>query len=166
MQMLSAFQLSACKWWLNILVDKYRPTSFEQLIGNEDAKARIQNVLKSNEKPPHFLFAGPPGCGKDSTAQIVARMRFGDSWEQQFVELNASDERGIDTVRNKIKNIVHSEGQRILYLNDTSFASDPCGSDILAFCSRFTISLRMQPDILAIALERNCTSSRWELFCV
>ena len=57
---------------------------------------------------PHVLFAGPAGVGKSTLALVVARQLFGDSWKENFLELNASDERGIDIVGNKVKDFART----------------------------------------------------------
>lgn len=54
------------------------------------------------------MFSGPPGVGKTASAVSIAREMFGDTWNDNFTELNASDERGIDVVRNKIKNFART----------------------------------------------------------
>ncbi len=50
-----------------------------------------------------MLLSGPPGTGKSSLAIVVAKQLFGETWKQNFLELNASDSRGIDTIRNEVK---------------------------------------------------------------
>ena len=66
----------------------------------------IVNILKgyiSNNNIPHLLFAGSPGIGKTTAAKIIAKELFGENWQNNTIMLNASDERGIEVVRNKIK---------------------------------------------------------------
>lgn len=58
---------------------------------------------------PHLLFAGPPGVGKSTLALVIARELFGEHWRQNFLELNASDERGIDVVRVKVKDFARTK---------------------------------------------------------
>lgn len=100
-----------------MLVEKYRPKSFDEIVGQDEIIQNVKNAISRPEKP-HLLFVGPPGCGKTSTANCVARAIFGERWRQHYTELNASDERGIDTVRDKIKRLSKIKGQRIIFLDE------------------------------------------------
>eukprot|EP00744_Colponema_vietnamica_P020171 GILI01028630.1.p1 GENE.GILI01028630.1~~GILI01028630.1.p1 ORF type:complete len:382 (+),score=78.20 GILI01028630.1:114-1259(+) len=83
-------------------VEKYRPTQLEQLVAHEDILSTLKRLLDSGSMP-HLLFYGPPGTGKTTTIQACARMLFGNRVKGNVLELNASDDRGIDIVRNEIK---------------------------------------------------------------
>lgn len=86
-----------------IWVDKYRPKTFKDIIGQEYFVKRVKSFVESKSLP-HLLFAGTPGTGKTTTAHVVARELFGEnSLSGNFLELNASDDRGIDVIRNQIK---------------------------------------------------------------
>jgi len=71
-------------------VEKYRPRSFEEILGQPVVKVQLQQVVDTKNLP-NLLFFGPPGTGKSSAAEVVARELFGDTWEGNFTELNASD---------------------------------------------------------------------------
>lgn len=88
-------------------VEKYRPQTLDDIIGHDDQVNRLKEYVDDDEVP-HMIFAGPPGTGKTAAITAFAREVFGDGWRSNFDELNASDERGIDTVRNKIKGIARS----------------------------------------------------------
>ena len=83
-------------------VEKYRPTQLEQLVAHEDILSTLRRLLESGSMP-HLLFYGPPGTGKTTTIQACARMLFGTRVKGNVLELNASDDRGIDVVRHEIK---------------------------------------------------------------
>ena len=104
-------------------VEKYRPKSLKDVLGQEHIVNRLQAFVNDKNKMPHFLFAGPAGVGKTSSALALARDIFGDSFSENYKELNASDERGIKIVREDIKNyasIAPSAGApfRILVLDE------------------------------------------------
>jgi replication factor C small subunit len=85
-----------------IWVEKYRPKKLSEIVGQEKVIDRLQ-IFVDKKSLPHLLFAGPPGSGKTTAALCIARELFGEGWRQNFLELNASDERGIDTIRTKVK---------------------------------------------------------------
>ena len=82
--------------------EKYRPKTLDEMVGQEEVITRLRAYAERKEMP-NLLFAGPPGTGKTTAATALAREVFGDSFEQNFLELNASDERGINVVRETIK---------------------------------------------------------------
>ena len=79
-----------------IWIEKYRPRNLSEVAGQREIVERLQSYVKSRALP-HLLFTGSAGVGK-TTCEM-----FGDTWSMNFRELNASDERGIDVVRNQIK---------------------------------------------------------------
>src|SRR3989454_854125 len=85
-------------------VEKYRPKSLEEVVGQEEIVERLKAYAKTGNLP-HLLFAGPAGTGKTTSAIALARDMFGEDWRQNYFELNSSDERGIETVRTKVKEI-------------------------------------------------------------
>ncbi len=86
----------------SIWVEKYRPSKFSEIKGQEKIVERVEALVKLRNIP-HLLFTGPPGVGKSTLALVVAKELFGEFWQQNFLEMNASDDRGIDTVRGIIK---------------------------------------------------------------
>jgi replication factor C small subunit len=82
--------------------EKYRPKTLGEIIDQEEIVSRLQEFVK-RAAMPHCLFAGPPGTGKTTAALCLARDLFGERFQDVFMELNASDERGIDVVRTTVK---------------------------------------------------------------
>mgnify|MGYP002352961624 FL=1 len=85
-----------------IWTEKYRPRKLTDIVGQKDIVERLSSYVRSGNLP-HLMFAGPAGTGKTTSALAMAKEMYGESWRENFIELNASDERGIDVVRGKIK---------------------------------------------------------------
>ncbi|MGP8125992.1 MAG: replication factor C small subunit [Nitrososphaerales archaeon] len=93
-------------------VEKYRPEKIEDLVDQESVKQRLKQLLEKREEIPHLLFAGPPGSGKTTTALIIARQILGEHRGEYTLSLNASDERGIDVVRERVKTFARFADRR------------------------------------------------------
>jgi replication factor C small subunit len=91
-----------------IWTEKYRPKKFEQVLGQDDIVKRIKNLTNSLNIP-HLMFAGPAGTGKSTLALIIVRDLFGENWRENYLELNASDTRGIDVIRQEVKNFARTK---------------------------------------------------------
>jgi len=85
-----------------IWTEKYRPRKLSDIVGQKDIVERLTSYVRARNLP-HLMFAGPAGTGKTTSALAMAKEMYGESWRDNFIELNASDERGIDVVRGKIK---------------------------------------------------------------
>lgn len=105
-----------------IWTEKYRPKTFEDVKGQDAIVARVKAFVEQKNMP-HLLFVGPAGIGKTSLALVIAKQLFGDTWKQNTLELNASDERGIDVVRNKVKDFARTRALgdvpfKLIYLDE------------------------------------------------
>jgi len=87
--------------------EKYRPARLSEVIGQKDGVHSLKAFVKSRNMP-NLLFAGPPGVGKTTCALALAHELFGKGLAGNFIELNASDERGIDVVRGRIKDFART----------------------------------------------------------
>jgi replication factor C small subunit len=106
----------------SIWTEKYRPESFLDIKGQKEIVSRVKAFVKQKNMP-HLLFSGPAGIGKTTLALITAKQLFGNSWRENFLELNASDERGIDIIRNKVKDFARTRAIgdvpfKIIYLDE------------------------------------------------
>ena len=91
-----------------IWTEKYRPLLFEDIVGQQETIKRVRSLVQSMNIP-HLMFAGPAGTGKSTLALIIVKELFGDTWKDNYLELNASDERGIDVVRQKVKDFARTK---------------------------------------------------------
>lgn len=105
-----------------IWTEKYRPSKFSEVKGQKEIVKRVEAFVKQKNMP-HLLFSGPAGVGKTTLSLVVARQLFGGSWSENFLELNASDERGIDVIRVKVKEFARTRAIgdvpfKIIYLDE------------------------------------------------
>lgn len=84
-------------------VEKYRPKVLDEVVDLKDIVYGLKAFMKNPKTMPHLLLAGIPGTGKTTVALCIAHELFGQNWKTFTLELNASDERGIDTVRDRVK---------------------------------------------------------------
>ena len=85
-------------------VEKYRPKTLDEVVNLKETVQSLKAFLKNPKTMPHLLFAGLPGTGKTSVALCIARQLLGSNWKSFTLDLNASDERGIKMVRERVKN--------------------------------------------------------------
>lgn len=102
-------------------VEKYRPKSLDEIVGQDHIIQRLKRYVKEGSMP-NMMFSGPAGVGKTTTALALAREILGEYWRENFLELNASDARGIDTVRTNIKDFCRLKAVgapfRIIFLDE------------------------------------------------
>jgi len=105
----------------DLWAEKYRPKEFSELFGQEEIVSRARAFVESKNMP-HLLFAGPAGTGKSSLSLIIVKKIFGADWKSNYLELNASDERGIDVVRQKVKDFARTKSLsgnfKIIFLDE------------------------------------------------
>ena len=88
-------------------IEKYRPKTLSDVTGHEEITKRLQSYI-TRQNVPNLLFSGPAGTGKTSSSIALAKELFGSNFGQNFLELNASDDRGIDVVRHTIKDFART----------------------------------------------------------
>jgi len=137
-----------------IWTEKYRPRSFSEVVNQEHVVERLKAFVKEGSIP-HMIFAGPPGCGKTVCAEIIARELFKENWHQNFQSTNASDMRGIDVIRTRIKNFARikpiNAPFKIIFLDE----SDALTPDALNALRRI---LEMYSDITRFIFSCNYSS--------
>tara|TARA_B100000029_G_scaffold459645_1_gene489982 strand:- start:3644 stop:4600 length:957 start_codon:yes stop_codon:yes gene_type:complete len=84
-------------------VEKYRPRKLSDLVNQKDAIGSLSGLINNQSEMPHLLFSGSAGVGKTTTAICISHEILGDAWKDYTLELNASDERGINMVRERVK---------------------------------------------------------------
>jgi replication factor C small subunit len=91
-----------------IWTEKFRPVKFSEIVGQNEIIKRIESLTNSLNIP-HLLLTGPAGTGKSTLALIIVKELFGQNWKENYLELNASDERGINIVREKVKDFARTK---------------------------------------------------------
>ncbi|MCX6799139.1 MAG: replication factor C small subunit [Candidatus Diapherotrites archaeon] len=103
-------------------VEKYRPAKLAEIVGQQEIVKRLQSYAQKRNCP-NMMFSGPAGSGKTSAAVALAKELYGPEFERNMLELNASDERGIDVVRKTIKDfartLAFSADFKIIFLDES-----------------------------------------------
>ena len=128
-----------------IWIEKYRPQRLEAIKGQDDIVERLQSYIDQRDLP-HLLFSGGAGIGKTTAATAIAREVYGDDWRGNFLELNASDQRGIDVVRDRIKNFARSafggQDYRIIFLDEADSLTSDAQSALRRTMEQFSDNTR------------------------
>jgi replication factor C subunit 3/5 len=151
-------------------VEKYRPTDLNKIVSHDSVISTIRKLIEQNCLP-HVLFYGPPGTGKTTTAHAIARALYGPRYSPFVLELNASDERGIDVVREDIKRFASSRmifgsGQKLIILDESDAMTNPAQAALRRIMEKFTSNVRFimicnYPEKLIPALRSRCTEFRY-----
>ncbi|MDZ7849844.1 MAG: replication factor C small subunit [Halodesulfurarchaeum sp.] len=128
-----------------IWVEKYRPERLEDVVGHEAIISRVKSYVERDDVP-NLLFAGPAGTGKTATSQAIAKELYGEDWQENFLELNASDERGIDVVRERIKDFARTSfggyNYRIIFLDEADALTSDAQSALRRTMEQFSKNTR------------------------
>jgi len=151
-------------------VEKYRPKNFDELISQGQILTTISHLLEE-DKIPHLLFYGPPGTGKTSTILAVARRIYGDNFQSMILELNASDDRGIDVVRNQIKEFANTKnifcsGLKLIILDEADQMTSAAQAALRRVIEKYTKTTRFciicnYLGKIIPALQSRCTRFRF-----
>ena len=156
----------------DIWIEKYRPKILNDVVGQEDIIERLKAYVKSRNVP-HLIFSGPAGTGKTTSVLALSRELFGEHWKQNFIELNASDERGINIIRGKIKNFARTapigKNQfKIIFLDEAdSLTMDAQAAlrrtiEKYSHICRFILSINYSSKIIE-PIQSRCTIFRFSL---
>lgn len=141
-QQLSKEMMESAIW-----TEKYRPQRFEDIQGQKEIIEKVKAFV-ATKNLPHLLFAGPAGVGKSTLALAIARQLYGEQWRENFLELNASDSRGIDTIRGQVKDFARTKALgdvpfKIIFLDECDALTKEAQQALRRTMENYTKTTRM-----------------------
>ena len=127
--------------------EKYRPQTLDEMVNQTEIVSRLKNFVKERNLP-HLLFVGPAGVGKTTSILALARDLYGPGYQSFILELNASDERGIDVIREKVKNFARTAAIssevpfKILIMDEADSLTSPAQHALRRTMERYTRTCR------------------------
>ncbi|ORX37035.1 P-loop containing nucleoside triphosphate hydrolase protein [Kockovaella imperatae] len=151
-------------------VEKYRPNTLDEVVAHQDITATLEKFIEAG-RLPHLLLYGPPGTGKTSTVLALARRLYGPPFRKHVLELNASDDRGIDVVRDQIKSfamtkVLFSKGFKLVILDEADMMTQAAQSALRRVIEMHTKNVRFcilcnYVNKIAPAIQSRCTRFRF-----
>lgn len=151
-------------------VEKYRPATLDDLVSHTEIISTIHKFIKE-DRLPHLLFYGPPGTGKTSTIKACASLLYGPKYRSMVLELNASDDRGINVVREQIKTFastrtVFNSGFKLIILDEADAMTNEAQAALRRVIEKFTKNVRFclicnYVSKIIPALQSRCTRFRF-----
>ncbi|KAH8585028.1 replication factor C subunit 4 [Cryptosporidium sp. chipmunk genotype I] len=154
-----------------IWIEKYRPKVLDEMVGNEEVLTRLK-VLAKHGNMPNLLLSGPPGTGKTTSIHCLASEMLGSKYGRAVLELNASDDRGIDVVRDKIKSFAREkidlpEGRhKIVILDEVDSMTDSAQQalrrlmEVYSESTRFALACNQSTKIIE-PIQSRCAIIRY-----
>lgn len=152
-------------------MEKYRPSSLDEVYGQQEIVDTVRKFVQEG-RLPHLLFYGPPGTGKTSTIIALAKEIYGSKYKNMVLELNASDDRGIDVVRNQIKDFastmqIFSKGFKLIILDEADAMTSVAQNSLRRIIEKYTKNTRFcilanYSHKLNPALVSRCTRFRFQ----
>lgn len=129
-----------------IWAEKYRPNDFNAVVGQEEIVRRLKAFVEQKNMP-HLLFVGSAGTGKTTLALIIVKKLFGKNWRENYLELNASDERGINVIRQKVKDFARTKAIgnvpfKIVFLDEADALTREAQQALRRTMENFTMTCR------------------------
>jgi len=152
-------------------LEKYRPQVIADIVGNEETVGRLQ-VLAEQGNMPNLILSGPPGTGKTTSVLALARMLLGDAFKEGVLELNASDDRGIEVVRGRIKAFAQKKvtlppgKHKIIILDEADSMTDGAQQamrrtmEIYSSTTRFALACNLSEKIIE-PIQSRCAVLRY-----
>jgi len=152
-------------------VEKYRPKRLRDIVGNEETVSRLEAIARDGNMP-NLLLAGPPGTGKTTSVLALAHEMLGDAYSEAVLELNASDDRGINVVRNKIKSFAQKKvtlppGRHKIIILDEADSMTPAAQqamrrtmEIYSSTTRFALACNTSSKIIE-PIQSRCAILRY-----
>ena len=137
---------------ISIWVDKYRPTDLDSIVGNKSAIDQFKMIANTGNIP-HMILSGPSGTGKTTSILCLAKILLKNEFNNSFLELNASDDRGIDTIRSKITTFCKKK----VYLPD--------GIHKIIFLDEFDSMTSVAQQALRRIIETYSNTTRFVMAC-
>ena len=149
-------------------VERFRPQSLEDIISHEEIIETVSNFI-SQKKMPHLLFYGPPGTGKTSWVLAIAKKMHGKDYKNMILELNASDDRGINTVREEIKSFwstinIMRKGLKLVVLDEWDAITSAAQFALRRVIEKYTENARFWLICNNVSKIIPAVQSRWTKF--
>ena len=151
-------------------VEKYRPTTLDDLVSHKEIVSVLRRLIEA-DRLPHTLLYGPPGTGKTSTILAAAKDMYGAGYKSMTLELNASDDRGIDVVRDQIKEFagtrrLFSKGIKLIILDEADMMTKDAQFALRRVIEKYTANARFclicnYANKIIPALQSRCTKFRF-----